>query len=170
MNIKDSQSSVRQFHEAFDLTRHASPTLADPTNAALRVSLIQEELDEYATALQNADLVEVADALGDLLYVVLGAGVSHGIDLQPVFDEIHRSNMTKVGGHKDDRGKLIKPDTYEPARVAQVIMQQKLASTPAGREFFDDPPVFHDLHDPAHVHNHDPEQTWFNVEIPTPSN
>ncbi len=138
---------VRTFHEVFGLTENTKPQLVDESLNKLRVGLIQEELLEYAVALREGNIVDVADALGDLLYVVLGAAVTHGIDIEPVFDEIHRSNMTKVGGHKDEAGKWIKPATYEPARIAQIIMQQQLACTQAGKEAFDGDQLAFDFSD-----------------------
>lgn len=62
-----------------------------------------------------------ADALGDLLYVVFGAAVTFGIDMGPIFDEIHRSNMTKIGGPVRPDGKRLKPATYEPPNLKPLL-------------------------------------------------
>jgi predicted HAD superfamily Cof-like phosphohydrolase len=62
--------------------------------------------------------------LGDLLYVVYGAGVTCGIDLEQVFEEIHRSNMSKVGGYKNAIGKFVKPSTYSPADLRPILLYQ----------------------------------------------
>lgn len=70
------------------------------------------------------NVVEIADALADLIYVVLYAANCYGINLEPVFEEIQRSNMTKVGGHKNEYGKLIKPPTYSPANLYLIIKSQ----------------------------------------------
>lgn len=91
---------------------------------SLRYQLIEEELREFDQAMADRDLVKVADAIGDLLYVVYGAAVAFGIDMQPVFDEIHKSNMSKVGGHTDLTGKWIKPATYKPAELGPIIENQ----------------------------------------------
>ena len=69
----------------------------------LRISLIQEELNEFKEAMKNKNLLEVADALTDLLYVTYGAGHAFGIDLDKCFDEVQNSNMSKL----DDNGKAI---------------------------------------------------------------
>jgi predicted HAD superfamily Cof-like phosphohydrolase len=119
--MKKEQEAVKDFHKEFGIAISESLTLSDEKVRKLRVKLIWEELNELMEAYNNKDLVEVADALGDLMYVVLGAAVSHGINLEAVFWEIHRSNMTKVGGHKDESGKWIKPDTYDPADIKGII-------------------------------------------------
>lgn len=84
---------------------------------------MSEELDEYIESAEFGDLIGIADALSDLLYVVLGTAVTHGLDLEPLFDEVHRSNMTKapldpVTG-KGDKG----PD-YQPPDLAPLLMVQ----------------------------------------------
>jgi|SRR5271165_4477122 len=88
----------------------------------LRWDLISEEMDE----LENAcDLVAVADALGDLMYVILGYAVAHGIDLEPIFQEVHRSNMSKfIDGHRRENGKWIKGPSYSPANLQPIIEAQ----------------------------------------------
>ena len=85
----------------------------------LRLSLIQEELDELAKAMKENDILEVADALTDILYVTYGAGHAFGIDLDKCFDEVQRSNMSKLS--KDgkpiynENGKVMKgPDYFKP--------------------------------------------------------
>ena len=86
---------------------------------SLRLSLIQEELDELTKAMKENDILEVADALTDILYVTYGAGHAFGIDLDKCFDEVQRSNMSKLS--KDGRpiynenGKVMKgPDYFKP--------------------------------------------------------
>jgi len=125
------QEQLREFHEKFGCVINDRPTIVDLDIAVLRESLIEEELNEFsAAAIDNdsRDLSEIADALGDLLYVVLGSAVSFGIDLEPVFEEIHRSNMSKVWPdgtiHKNELGKVIKPDTYSPADLGPIIEKQ----------------------------------------------
>lgn len=118
------QKQVEEFHRTFDLGVGTRPGIPDVQAKARRFALISEELDELHDAMWNNNIVETADALGDLLYVVLGSAVEFGIDMEPVFEEIHRSNMTKVGGHKNEYGKFVKPDTYEPANLGPIIEQQ----------------------------------------------
>ncbi|MEC4688424.1 MAG: hypothetical protein VST64_08985, partial [Nitrospirota bacterium] len=66
----------------------------------------------------------VAKELADLLYVVYGAAVSCGIDMEPVFQEVHRSNMSKLGGYKRADGKWVKPPTYSPASIQPILQAQ----------------------------------------------
>jgi len=77
-----------------------------------------------AESLRERDTVAVAKELADLLYVVYGTAVSCGIDMEPVFREVHRSNMSKVGGHKREDGKWVKPSTYSPARLELILVDQ----------------------------------------------
>ena len=85
----------------------------------LRYDLIKEELDEFAQAIKNKDIVEVADSLTDILYVTYGAGIAFGIDLDKCFDEVQRSNMSKLGEDGkpiyNENGKVMKgPKYFQP--------------------------------------------------------
>ena len=66
--------------------------------------------------------------MADLLYVVYGTAVSYGIDMDPVFREVHRSNMSKVGGYKREDGKWVKPPTYSPAVIEPIWLRKQRAS------------------------------------------
>tara|TARA_B100001121_G_scaffold261148_1_gene240936 strand:+ start:216 stop:593 length:378 start_codon:yes stop_codon:yes gene_type:complete len=86
---------------------------------SLRLSLIQEELEELTKAIQDDDIVEVADALTDILYVTYGAGHAFGINLDKCFDEVQKSNMSKLDSNGkpiyNDNGKVMKgPDYFKP--------------------------------------------------------
>jgi len=105
---------VAEFMNAFGQTVETEPTWTSVSE--LRYDLIDEELKELRRALIERDIVEVADALTDLLYVVYGAGHSFGIDLNKCFDEVHSSNMTKLGPegkpiYRED-GKVMKGPGY----------------------------------------------------------
>jgi predicted HAD superfamily Cof-like phosphohydrolase len=80
--------------------------------------LITEELSEYCKAVANQDIVAIADGLGDLMYVVIGTAIEHGLPFDKVFDLIHKSNMSKKGGHFDKSKKWIKPPTYKPVDLS----------------------------------------------------
>lgn len=127
------QSLVEQFHAAFDHPVGIVPSLADADDTLrdLRVELIREELQELRDGLDADDIVEVADALGDLLFVVYGAGVAFGIDLEPVFAEIAASNMSKLGddGKPVTRsdGKILKGPGYRKPDIAPILEEQRLA-------------------------------------------
>ena len=122
--VSDEQQMVTAFHRAFDIVIGTSPAIPDEATCALRVSLIQEEFDELREALAQRDVEAVAKELADLLYVVYGTAVSCGMDMAPVFREVHRSNMSKVGGHKRADGKWLKPPDYSPARLQPILAAQ----------------------------------------------
>ena len=123
--MTNEQRMVSEFHRAFEILIASTPTAPDEATRSLRIRLIQEEFDELQAALGQQDLAAVAKELADLLYVVYGAAVSCGIDLDPVFREVHRSNMTKVGGHKRADGKWVKPPWYSPARIEPILASQE---------------------------------------------
>jgi predicted HAD superfamily Cof-like phosphohydrolase len=107
--MNNEQQMVKEFHEAFEIKIADSPTIQDEATKTLRLNLIDEEYDELKQGLEDNNLVEIADGLADMLYVLYGFAVTYGIDLEPVFAEVHRSNMSKVGGHKREDGKWISP-------------------------------------------------------------
>jgi predicted HAD superfamily Cof-like phosphohydrolase len=124
--LTEEQEKVREYHERFGCTAHARPTWAGTDEHRVRVALIEEELAEFRNAGEAQDLVEIADALGDLLYVVYGAAVAYGIDLKPVFDEIHAANLSKGDPEVVRRpdGKLLKAANYRPPQVREIIRSQ----------------------------------------------
>ena len=110
---------VGDFMEAFGQDVEVQPTWPDFNTRELRVDLIQEEVDELVEAIANKDMVEIADALTDILYVVYGAGHTFGIDLDECFTEVHASNMSKLGEDglpvKAENGKVMKgPGFFAP--------------------------------------------------------
>ena len=116
---------VEDFMEAMGQEVNAVPTWPEDDIQRLRLDLIEEELDELHYAIDNKDMVEIADALGDLLYVVYGAGHAFGIDLDECFKEIHASNMSKLGPDgkpiKREDGKVLKPDTFFPPDLKTIL-------------------------------------------------
>ena len=106
MALLDKINKVKDFHQVFGLEFHDNPTAEiDPAIAELRHRLMQEENDEYLEACRNNDLTQIADALGDKMYILFGSIIAHGLQykIEEIFDEIHRSNMSKL----DDEGKPI---------------------------------------------------------------
>ena len=108
--------SVGDFMEAFGQEVLQVPTLPDFNLAQLRLDLINEEVQELQDGFSKGSMLEIADALTDILYVVYGAGHAFGIDLDECFFEVHRSNMTKLGPdgrpiYRDD-GKVMKGENY----------------------------------------------------------
>jgi predicted HAD superfamily Cof-like phosphohydrolase len=115
---------VQEFHKQFDIHIAATPSVPDEATKILRNRLIQEEFEEFQEAIQSKELSSMAKELADLLYVVYGTAVSLGIDMEPVFKEVHRSNMSKVGGYKREDGKWVKPPTYSPADIQPILNAQ----------------------------------------------
>lgn len=166
------QYAIEEFMRRCDQDVAAYPQLPSDDVRKLRIRLMVEELlgavdpEEYANADANqyvelliknksneliasmlaGDLVGVADGLADVLYVVIGTAVAYGIDIQEVFDEVHRSNLSKTVWdeerqrwyiEKDEFGKGIKPDTYSPADIAPIINNQ-IDNGKAWAEFYAD--------------------------------
>lgn len=121
------QLKVRRFMEKAEQSISDLPTIPSDDDIILRIQLIKEELDEFAHASTSHNLIEIADAIGDLLYVVYGAAVTYGIDMQPIFNEIHESNMTKfIDGHRAKSGKWIKGPSYRPVNLQPLLEHQVL--------------------------------------------
>ena len=124
-NVTPSPSVyVREFHETYNCPIRIVP-IANPPETDLRVELILEETEEYYAAVAAEDVVEIADALADLVYVAYGAALTHGIDLDAVLAEVHRSNMSKLGADgrpvlRED-GKVIKGPNFRRPDVAGVL-------------------------------------------------
>lgn len=115
-------SSVKEFHTAFEIG-YSEIAKADLGEAKkiLRYNLMKEENEEYLEAVKNNDLIEIADALGDMMYILCGTIIEHGLQdkIEAVFDEIQRSNMSKLGEdgkpiYRED-GKVMKgPNYFKP--------------------------------------------------------
>jgi predicted HAD superfamily Cof-like phosphohydrolase len=129
--MMDPQAMVEEFHRKFDIAVSDRPRLPDEPTRQLRVRLIQEEFAELQEAMAAEDLPGVAKELADLLYVVYGTAVSYGVDMDPVFREVHRSNLSKVGGYKRADGKWVKPATYSPAQVEPLLAVQASKAAPS---------------------------------------
>lgn len=111
--------------ETFGQEVKSKPEFPNAVVQRLRVNLIQEELDELKQAMKDKDIVEVADALTDILYVTYGAGLAFGIDLDKCFEEIQASNMSKLGEdgkpiYRDD-GKILKGPGYFEPNLSKVL-------------------------------------------------
>lgn len=121
-------NAVKKFHTAFKIGYSLTPTndLGENKNL-LRFNLMKEENEEYLEAVQNNDLVEIADALGDMLYILCGTIIEHGLQdkIEAVFDEIQRSNMSKLGVdgqpiYRED-GKVMKGPNYFKPNFEEIL-------------------------------------------------
>ena len=112
-------NKVGTFMKTFGQEVKTKPSFSSDKINKLRIDLIKEELDELQEAMKNNDLLEVADALTDILYVTYGAGHAFGIDLDNCFDEVQNSNMSKLGKNGEpiynESGKVMKgPNYFKP--------------------------------------------------------
>jgi predicted HAD superfamily Cof-like phosphohydrolase len=115
--MTDYYELVKNFHREFNLPIGMSPQNISLKQFSLRIRIILEELSEYSKAVGENNIVKIADGLGDVLWVVFGTAVEHGLPMDKIFEEIAKSNMSKIGGHLDDSGKWIKPETYKPVNL-----------------------------------------------------
>lgn len=119
---------VLEFHNGFELEYNTSPIAAiSEKHKLLRFNLMKEENNEYFEAIQNNDIIEIADALGDMLYILCGTILAHGLQdkMEAVFDEIHRSNMSKLDTngkpiYRDD-GKVLKGIDYFKPNIEGIL-------------------------------------------------
>jgi predicted HAD superfamily Cof-like phosphohydrolase len=122
--LNREQKAVRTFHALIGTVTPDHPMIPPIERQELRINLIEEELEELEEAFAAYDLVAIADALGDLQVVVYGCGLECGIDMEPVFKEVHRSNMTKKGGAKRADGKVLKPIGYSAPDLRPILTRQ----------------------------------------------
>jgi|TARA_B110000238_G_scaffold95985_1_gene104761 predicted HAD superfamily Cof-like phosphohydrolase len=126
--MKHQIDSVKKFHEVYKLGYKHSPSVdLDFDKLQLRHSLMSEENDEYLEAAKNNDIIEVADALGDMLYILCGTIIEHGMQnkIEEVFDEIQKSNMSKLGPdgnpiYRED-GKVMKGPNYFKPNISKIL-------------------------------------------------
>ncbi|WP_111765105.1 nucleotide pyrophosphohydrolase [Nakamurella deserti] len=119
-------AQVAEFHTAYELPLRTSATVeVGDAQVELRQALIEEEVAELAAAARAGDLVGVADALADIVYVAYGTAHVYGIDLDAVIDAVHTSNMTKLGADgrpvRRSDGKILKGPDYRPPEIAAVL-------------------------------------------------
>ena len=131
--MQDKINAVKEFHNAFGLGVSETPIgdLGEQKNL-LRFNLMDEENKEYLEAVKNNDLVEVADALGDMLYILCGTILEHGMQhkIEAVFAEIQRSNMSKLGAdgkpiYRED-GKVMKGPSYFKPDIGAILNDDKV--------------------------------------------
>lgn len=125
--MKKQLEKVKNFHEAFKELNAKEPTLTDVGTFHLRYRLMEEENMEYVEACIKGDLTGIADALGDQLYILCGTILKHGLQdkIEEIFDEIHRSNMSKLGEDgkpifRED-GKIMKGPKYFKPNIQQFL-------------------------------------------------
>lgn len=127
--MKEAFGQVWDFHNIFNCYKSDYPELPSDEIRDLRKRLLKEEYEEFLEAEDENDLVGIADALADIMYIVLGTAVSYGIPIDEVFDEVHRSNMSKVGEdgkpiHRED-GKILKGKNYFKPDIVSILEKHK---------------------------------------------
>ena len=128
MTLKETIQAVETFHNAFGIANNDTPTVdLSENDIKLRHRLMAEENEEYLEAAENGDIVEVADALGDMLYILCGTILKHGMQhkIAEVFQEIQRSNMSKLDAdgkpiYRED-GKVMKSDLYFKPNIKEIL-------------------------------------------------
>lgn len=126
--MKNKIEAVKAFHSAYKLGYKETQTASlGLEKNMLRYKLMREENEEYLEAANNNDLVEIADALGDMLYILCGTIIEHGLQdkIEEVFDEIQRSNMSKLGAdgepiYRED-GKVLKGPNYFKPHIKEIL-------------------------------------------------
>ena len=129
--MKNKLKAVETFHNAFGITNRKNPiAFTNEKEIKLRFDLMAEENEEYLEAAKNNDLVEVADALGDMLYILCGTMLSHGMQdkMETIFNEIQRSNMSKIGAngkpiYRAD-GKVMKGPNYFKPNIKEILEKE----------------------------------------------
>jgi predicted HAD superfamily Cof-like phosphohydrolase len=125
--MKNQLSAVELFHNAFNESNGQSPQLVEESTFQLRHRLMEEENNEYLDACRKGDIVEVADALGDQLYILCGTILKHGLQdkIEEVFAEIQRSNMSKLGEDgkpiRREDGKILKGQGYFRPDIHKIL-------------------------------------------------
>lgn len=130
MDFQEIVGSVEKFHNAFKVGNNYSPTVKlSDDEKELRFNLMKEENEEYLEAAKNGDLVEVADALGDQLYILCGTILRHGLQhkIEEVFQEIQRSNMSKLDANGNpiyrEDGKVLKSELYFRPDIKSILAE-----------------------------------------------
>tara|TARA_Y100000813_G_scaffold55340_1_gene38751 strand:+ start:17684 stop:18085 length:402 start_codon:yes stop_codon:yes gene_type:complete len=126
----DKINKVKQFHEVFLIGNEEKPkAVIDESIFLLRHRLMHEENQEYLEACKNGDLVEIADALGDMLYIWCGTVLKHGMQdvIGEIFDEIQKSNMSKLDKNNKpifrDDGKVMKGENYFKPDIKSILLK-----------------------------------------------
>ena len=125
MSDMSNFNKVKTFMNTYGQEVKNTPEFPDSKIVQLRIDLIQEELNEFKEAINNNDIIEVADALTDILYVTYGAGHSFGVDLDSCFNEVQNSNMSKLGDDGkpiyNESGKVMKGPNYFKPNIKKII-------------------------------------------------
>ncbi|MCO6501197.1 MAG: nucleoside triphosphate pyrophosphohydrolase family protein [Vicingus serpentipes] len=128
LSLQDTINMVKEFHEAFNIENEQEPKGAIlEKDYLLRYKLMREENEEYLEAAEKGDLIEIADACGDMLYILCGTLLKHGLQhkIEEVFKEIQESNMSKLDANGNpiyrEDGKVLKSDLYFKPNIKTIL-------------------------------------------------
>ncbi len=130
MSFQEHIKRVEEFHNSFSIKNNYTPQLLSKEEYELRYNLIKEENEEYLHACKNNNILEIADALGDILYIALGTLLRHGLQdkIDEIFEEIHRSNMSKLDENSKpiyrEDGKVLKSKNYFKPDIKRILEKQ----------------------------------------------
>ena len=122
--MSNMYDDVLEFTLTFGQRVGKVPELPSEEERELRKALLAEEYREYIDAERDNDIVEISDALADMIYIICGTAISYGIPLDKIFDEVHRSNMAKLHDGvvlRREDGKILKPAGWKPPNIAKFL-------------------------------------------------
>ncbi len=119
---------VVEFHLKFGHHIEDRPKLPPSKESKLRHTLIEEEMKETLEGIEEGNLAKIADGIADSIVVLLGTGISYGIDVRPIWNLVHESNMKKGGGGTREDGKTLKPEGWKPPNIDKELRRQQDAA------------------------------------------
>lgn len=128
--MKKAFEQLKEFHEIYDCHRSEKPNLPSQDVRDMRQRILEEEYTEYLDAEQDNNIVEIADALADIIYVAIGTAVAYGIPIDKIFEEVHNSNMSKLGQDgkplRREDGKVLKGPNYFRPNIKRIIDESNI--------------------------------------------
>ena len=118
------QQDVEQFHKKFEQKIGEDPGFSDEDTMKLRIALVEEEVLELKEACEENDFPSFVDAITDSIYVLLGTAIATGVDIEPIWQEVQKTNMAKSPGNNRADGKLLKPEGWQPPDIKTLLKEQ----------------------------------------------
>jgi predicted HAD superfamily Cof-like phosphohydrolase len=118
------QQDVKTFHKKFEQKIGDNPGFSDEETMKLRIALVEEEFLELKDACEDKDFPSFVDAITDSIYVLLGTAIATGVDIEPIWKEVQKTNMAKAIGNKRDDGKLLKPEGWKAPDIKTLLEKQ----------------------------------------------
>jgi predicted HAD superfamily Cof-like phosphohydrolase len=118
------QQDVEIFHTKFEQRIGETPGFSDEDTMKLRIALVEEEFLELKEANEENDFPSFVDAIADSIYVLLGTAIATGVDIEPIWREVQKTNMAKAVGNNRNDGKLLKPEGWKPPDIRTLLKKQ----------------------------------------------